>query len=51
MTVVRAVMNINPASGTMDYFNVPKAGGKYAQGQKASAEDDQRRRHAAPRES
>ena len=23
-TVVRAVMNINPASGTIDYFNVPK---------------------------
>jgi len=23
-TVVRAVMNINPASGTLDYFNVPK---------------------------
>ncbi len=24
VTVVRAVMNLNPASGTMDYFNVPK---------------------------
>jgi excinuclease ABC subunit B len=24
MTVVRAVMNINPASGTIDYLNVPK---------------------------
>ena len=23
-TVIRAVMNINPASGTIDYFNVPK---------------------------
>jgi excinuclease ABC subunit B len=23
-TIVRAVMNINPASGTIDYFNVPK---------------------------
>jgi excinuclease ABC subunit B len=23
-TVVRAIMNINPASGTIDYFNVPK---------------------------
>src|SRR5262249_42856951 len=23
-TVVRAVMNINPAAGTIDYFNVPK---------------------------
>jgi excinuclease ABC subunit B len=25
-TIVRAVMNINPASGTIDYFNVPKVG-------------------------
>jgi excinuclease ABC subunit B len=25
-TVVRAVMNINPASGTIDYYNVPKTG-------------------------
>ena len=24
-TIVRAVMNINPASGTIDYFDVPKA--------------------------
>ncbi len=24
-TIVRAVMNINPAAGTIDYFNVPKA--------------------------
>jgi len=24
-TVVRAVMNVNPAAGTIDYFNVPKA--------------------------
>jgi excinuclease ABC subunit B len=23
-TVVRAIMNINPASGTIDYFNIPK---------------------------
>ena len=23
-TIVRAIMNINPASGTIDYFNVPK---------------------------
>ncbi len=23
-TIIRAVMNINPASGTIDYFNVPK---------------------------
>ncbi len=27
-TVIRAVMNINPASGTIDYLNVPKVGGK-----------------------
>ena len=32
-TIIRAVMNINPAAGTIDYFNVPKtpkagAGGK-----------------------
>jgi excinuclease ABC subunit B len=25
-TVVRAIMNINPASGTIDYLNVPKVG-------------------------
>jgi excinuclease ABC subunit B len=24
-TVVRAIMNVNPAAGTIDYFNVPKA--------------------------
>jgi excinuclease ABC subunit B len=23
-TIIRAVMNINPAAGTIDYFNVPK---------------------------
>ena len=23
-TIVRAVMNINPAAGTVDYFNIPK---------------------------
>jgi excinuclease ABC subunit B len=33
-TVVRAIMNINPASGTIDYLNVPKAahGGVPAEG-------------------
>jgi excinuclease ABC subunit B len=38
-TIVRAVMNINPASGTIDYFNVPKVakGGAGAEG--AAAED------------
>ena len=25
-TIVRAIMNINPASGTIDYLNVPKFG-------------------------
>jgi len=37
-TVIRAVMNINPASGTMDYFEipkVPKAGGKGGKGDRA----------------
>jgi excinuclease ABC subunit B len=32
-TVVRAIMNINPASGTIDYLNVPKVG----KGDKAAA--------------
>ncbi len=32
-TVVRAIMNINPASGTIDYFNVPKL----AKGERANA--------------
>ena len=38
-TVVRAVMNLNPASGTMDYFNVPKAQ-KYGSGAPAATEED-----------
>jgi excinuclease ABC subunit B len=49
-TVVRAVMNLNPASGTMDYFNVPKAQ-KYGTG-KAEApktEDDLAEQIAAMR--
>ena len=35
-TVVRAIMNINPASGTIDYFNVPKLA-KGERGQIAAA--------------
>ncbi|MGO8992185.1 MAG: excinuclease ABC subunit UvrB [Polyangiaceae bacterium] len=38
-TVIRAVMNLNPASGTMDYFNVPKSQ-KYGSGAPASTEED-----------
>ncbi len=42
-TVVRAVMNINPAAGTIDYFNIPKLpkGERAAQG--GSAPDIQER--------
>jgi excinuclease ABC subunit B len=35
-TVVRAVMNINPAAGTIDYFNVPKL----PKGERAAAAGD-----------
>jgi excinuclease ABC subunit B len=38
-TVVRAVMNLNPASGTMDYFHVPKSQ-KYGAGTPANTEED-----------
>jgi excinuclease ABC subunit B len=38
-TVVRAVMNLNPASGTMDYFHVPKAQ-KYGTGAPAKTDED-----------
>jgi excinuclease ABC subunit B len=38
-TVVRAVMNLNPASGTMDYFNVPKAQ-KYGTNAGAARDDE-----------
>jgi excinuclease ABC subunit B len=43
-TVVRAVLNINPASGTIDYFNVPKLpkGGRAPAGG-AGGEDMQER--------
>jgi excinuclease ABC subunit B len=44
-TVVRAVMNINPASGTIDYFNVPKMpkGGFAAAAQAGGASDIEER--------
>jgi excinuclease ABC subunit B len=43
-TVVRAIMNINPASGTIDYFNVPKlARGERAQAHLGDASDLQER--------
>jgi excinuclease ABC subunit B len=46
-TIVRAVMNINPASGTIDYLNVPKlAKGAQASG---SPEADMQERLAAMR--
>jgi excinuclease ABC subunit B len=45
-TVVRAVMNINPASGTIDYFTVPKLP---KGGAPASAADDIQERLAAMR--
>ncbi|HTB75324.1 MAG TPA: helicase-related protein, partial [Polyangiaceae bacterium] len=48
-TVVRAIMNINPASGTIDYLNVPKVG----RGDKAAAasggEEEMQERIAAMR--
>ncbi len=47
-TMVRAVMNINPASGTMDYFNVPKSQ-KYASGTVAKTEEDLAEQIAAMR--
>jgi len=43
-TVVRAIMNINPASGTIDYFNVPKlARGERQQGAPLDTSDLQER--------
>jgi excinuclease ABC subunit B len=47
-TVVRAVMNLNPASGTMDYFNVPKAQ-KYGAAAPAKSEEDLSEQSAAMR--
>jgi excinuclease ABC subunit B len=43
-TVIRAIMNINPASGTIDYFNVPKlAKGDRPQTAASDASDIQER--------
>jgi excinuclease ABC subunit B len=43
-TVVRAIMTMNPANGTLDYFNVPKlARGEPAPGTSESAGDFQER--------
>src|SRR5580700_10511384 len=42
-TIVRAVMNINPASGTIDYFNVPKVKGRLEGAAVGDAEDMQER--------
>jgi excinuclease ABC subunit B len=38
-TIVRAIMNINPAAGTMDYFNVPKTAKYGTAGAKGTDED------------
>jgi excinuclease ABC subunit B len=49
-TVVRAVMNINPASGTIDYFNVPKvAKGEGAGAREGSGATEAEERLAAMR--
>jgi excinuclease ABC subunit B len=42
-TVVRAIMNINPASGTIDYLNVPKLKGAAAAASDGAAADVQER--------
>jgi excinuclease ABC subunit B len=48
-TVVRAIMNLNPASGTTDYFHVPKAQ-KYGSGAPAAkTEEDLSEQLAAKR--
>ena len=39
-TIVRAVMNINPAAGTVDYYNVPKGGKRDKNGEGANGEVD-----------
>jgi excinuclease ABC subunit B len=48
-TVVRAVMNINPAAGTIDYFNVPKLAKGDRAGQAAAGQPDLLERLAAMR--
>jgi excinuclease ABC subunit B len=47
-TIVRAIMNINPASGTIDYLNVPKIKGDRV-GPSAGGEEELEERIAAMR--
>jgi excinuclease ABC subunit B len=47
-TIVRAIMNLNPASGTTDYFHVPKAQ-KYGSGAPVATEEDLSEQIAAMR--
>ncbi len=39
-TVRRAIMSVNPAAGTTDYYDVPKRGGAGGRGGAAAKEDD-----------
>jgi excinuclease ABC subunit B len=48
-TVVRAIMNINPASGTIDYLNVPKVGKGERPAVATSGEEEMQERIAAMR--
>jgi excinuclease ABC subunit B len=48
-TVVRAIMNINPASGTIDYLNVPKLKSGGAASPQGAGDDDLQERLAAMR--
>ena len=48
-TVVRAIMNINPASGTIDYLNVPKVGKGDRPASSTDGEEEMQERIAAMR--
>ena len=48
-TVVRAIMNINPASGTIDYLNVPKVGKGDRPAASSGGEEEMQERIAAMR--
>ncbi|MGA2450329.1 MAG: excinuclease ABC subunit UvrB [Polyangiaceae bacterium] len=48
-TIVRAIMNINPASGTLDYLNVPKIAKGMASLSEGAADADVAERIAATR--
>jgi excinuclease ABC subunit B len=48
-TVVRAIMNINPASGTIDYLNVPKVGRGDKAAVSVGGEEEMQERIAAMR--